>query len=868
MPVPNVVAGETGPLDQVLADLQLPPFCETLQQAGTKAAVLIASGDVWLDFNAADIPAIQHDFTGIGMQVPPETAQHFGVFFVRRRSGPGLQASEKIAFFLQKPSVAEIRKLARDHEYYVDTGLWLLSASAVEFLFRQCGWNNQEGRFEDDSPLPLDLYSEIGPALGTDAVVPERLKKAGFGSLTSGLVALENARFFHLGSSRQLLESFEEMQPAGSTAKRSFFVAADSQKFRVPSRTPAWVEGVETADAKTLGGFNVVTGIPLAAAISHLAENACIDVAPSGKNEYIVRPYHIDDACRGLPHAGGRICGFPGATWLKARGFPVTEEDVFSLRIYPLVKAEQITQRLVDWFFAEQPDEEMNEIVSRLPKTSAREMPSLVNFTRYFAQRTRARASALKARFEQLITQESLDVLSQDCAAMALFCREHAPELVDWIKFRAKEIGRVLEAHPEQHARFLMLLSELDEGSSREGLTHAGFRQLQGAMLDSRQLAKVYPQRRLKEDQIVWARSPVRLDLAGGWTDTPPFCLQAGGSVLNVAVLLNGQPPIQVFLRPTADFSIKLRSIDLGSEETIATHEDLADYRNPRGNFSLPKAALALAGFSPEFLEGRRFSSLRAHLKALGGGMELSLLSAVPKGSGLGTSSILGATLLGALNRACGLGWDDIAIYNRVMGMEQLLTTGGGWQDQAGAIFPGLKLIETRPGITQIPTVRYLPIGLFGPDVVNRELLLYYTGATRLAKGILQEIVRDMFLGQTSTLHTLEAIRGNAHRLYQDLQRGDTSGLQRCIARSWRLNKQLDPGTTTPEIEKIIKASGDDLAACKLLGAGGGGYMLMCAKDAAAGQRIRERLETTPPNSRARFIDFSVSPVGLQVSVS
>jgi hypothetical protein len=44
--------------------------------------------------------------------------------------------------------------------------------------------------------------------------------------------------------------------------------------------------------------------------------------------------------------------------------------------------------------------------------------------------------------------------------------------------------------------------------------------------------------------------------------------------------------------------------------------------------------------------------------------------------------------------------------------------------------------------------------------------------------------------------------------------------------------------------------------------------MLMCAKDAAAGQRIRERLETTPPNSRARFIDFSVSPVGLQVSVS
>jgi galactokinase/mevalonate kinase-like predicted kinase len=62
-------------------------------------------------------------------------------------------------------------------------------------------------------------------------------------------------------------------------------------------------------------------------------------------------------------------------------------------------------------------------------------------------------------------------------------------------------------------------------------------------------------------DQVVWSRSPVRLDLAVGWTDTPPFCFLNGGSVINLAVELNGQPPIQVFLR-VSEKKTDRRSID------------------------------------------------------------------------------------------------------------------------------------------------------------------------------------------------------------------------------------------------------------------------------------------------------------------
>lgn len=170
--------------------------------------------------------------------------------------------------------------------------------------------------------------------------------------------------------------------------------------------------------------------------------------------------------------------------------------------------------------------------------------------------------------------------------------------------------------------------------------------------------------------------------------------------------------------------------------------------------------------------------------------------------------------------------------------------------------------------MSQNPTVSYLPAQLLGPDYANRTIQLYYTGITRLAKGILQEIVEDMLRSRSSTLRTLSYVRSNALHLYHALQQSALEAVQQCIARSWQLNKQLDEGTSTPDIERIIALCGEDAAACKLLGAGGGGYMLIFAKDPTAGERIRTRLKANPPNSRSRFIDFQVAERALEVTVS
>jgi galactokinase/mevalonate kinase-like predicted kinase len=197
-----------------------------------------------------------------------------------------------------------------------------------------------------------------------------------------------------------------------------------------------------------------------------------------------------------------------------------------------------------------------------------------------------------------------------------------------------------------------------------------------------------------------------------------------------------------------------------------------------------------------------------------------------------------------------------------------MLTTGGGWQDQAGGILHGIKLVETQPGLVQRPMARWLPEDLFTAPDTKRCLLLYYTGITRVAKGILQEIVRGMFLNSTQHLAIVDEIAAHAHTTFDVIQRADWDGLCRAVDTSWYLNRILDSGTCPPAVEALLAEVEDWLAAGKLLGAGGGGYMLMLAKDTDAAARIREKLTREPPNSKARFVDLDVSRTGLQVTRS
>ncbi len=412
------------------------------------------------------------------------------------------------------------------------------------------------------------------------------------------------------------------------------------------------------------------------------------------------------------------------------------------------------------------------------------------------------------------------------------------------------------------------LMTRIHDAMFRQESTHA-FSLLREGLTADVVAQKQQPRMSVYQDQIVWGRSPVRIDLAGGWTDTPPYCLMEGGSVVNIAIELNGQPPLQAYVRPSKEYRIVLRSIDLGASEVVETYEQLGDFMHVGSPFSIPKAALALAGFLPRF-SAEVFPSLKAQLEAFGGGIELTLLSAVPAGSGLGTSSILAATVLGAVSDFCSLAWDKNEIGRRTLVLEQLLTTGGGWQDQFGGVLGGVKLLETTRGFEQNPVVRWLPDDVFTQPEYQSCHLLYYTGVTRTAKKILAEIVRRMFLNQHEQLLMLRAMKAHALDMYEAIQRNDFAEMGRLVRKTWKQNQLIDSGTNPDAVRRITDLI-DDLCLClgyKLPGAGGGGYLYMVAKDPEAAARVKQIIQQSEQNLNARFVDMTLSKKGLQISRS
>ena len=389
----------------------------------------------------------------------------------------------------------------------------------------------------------------------------------------------------------------------------------------------------------------------------------------------------------------------------------------------------------------------------------------------------------------------------------------------------------------------------------RDGLT-----QRDGSFVTSAAGVTKEPSLCVADDQIVWGRSPVRIDIAGGWTDTPPYCLMEGGNVINFAIELNGQPPLQAYVRPSKECHIVLRSIDLGAMETVETTEQLTDFMHVGSPFSIPKAALVLAGFGK--------GNLKEELKTFGAGIELTLLSAIPAGSGLGTSSILASTVLGALNDFCGLGWDKNEIGHRTLMLEQMLTTGGGWQDQFGGVLGGVKLLQTGKGFDQSPQVRWLPNDLWVQPEYHACHLLYYTGITRTAKHILAEIVRRMFLNHHDELSMLREMKVHAMEMYEAIQRNDFMQMGALVRKTWQQNQMLDNGTNPPQVAQLTSLIDDLCLGYKLPGAGGGGYLYMIAKDPEAAARIKQILGEHRQNKNARFVEMTLSTKGLQISRS
>ena len=83
----------------------------------------------------------------------------------------------------------------------------------------------------------------------------------------------------------------------------------------------------------------------------------------------------------------------------------------------------------------------------------------------------------------------------------------------------------------------------------------------------------------------------------------------------------------------------------------------------------------------------------------------------------------------------------DDDLYDIVLCMEQIMSTGGGWQDQVGGVTPGIKFITTKPGIDQKIQVEHVELESETLQELEERFALIYTGQRRLARNLLRDVV-------------------------------------------------------------------------------------------------------------------------------
>jgi len=474
----------------------------------------------------------------------------------------------------------------------------------------------------------------------------------------------------------------------------------------------------------------------------------------------------------------------------------------------------------------------------------------------------------------------------------------------------------------------------------------------------------------------VMASAPARIDLAGGWSDTPPityearalhpatldaapaasgsscidaiaaFAARGGGLVVNVAVAVDGQQPIGTRSRlvtvatpsegagaaaggtSAPGITIRTRARPAGgaaggSEGAdgapgvvattlhVTTLSDLSDYNQPHAEGAIVKCALLCLGLvrlpsTSAFAlssKGADYSTvppLAEQLTArLGGGLEVETWSLLPHGSGLGGSSILSATVLASLARTVGLVFDLPSLNHLVLLVEQMLSTGGGWQDQVGGMWPGVKASSctatlpvavtvqplSRPGLTPpVMAAQHahgsgVPGAVTGPAAVDPELstwlndhlVLVYTGKTRLAKNLLQRVLRQWAMRENDVTQRVADLRTNAVTMAAGIVARDAAAVGASLSAYWEQKKGMAPMAEPAEVAALIKSLVESGVACgaSLTGAGGGGFLVVVTREPKAAAAVARVVAARPGAAEAGLSvhTATVDEMGLVVKV-
>ena len=296
---------------------------------------------------------------------------------------------------------------------------------------------------------------------------------------------------------------------------------------------------------------------------------------------------------------------------------------------------------------------------------------------------------------------------------------------------------------------------------------------------------------------VIRGRAPLRVSFGGGGTDVEPFCVNQGGAIIGSTINKYAYCSIV----PRDDEEIIVHSLDFDMTVKYNTRENYVY----DGKLDLVKAAL-------------KGMDIRQ-------GCEVYLQCDAPPGSGLGTSSTVMVAMLAAMARWKGVEMDAYRLADLAYEVEREdLKIAGGYQDQYAATFGGFNFIEFH-GRNNV-VVNPLRIK---KDIIHElqyNLLLCYTGNIHISANIIKDQVQNY--EKKDGFEAMCEVKALAYAMKDELLKGNLHSFGKLLNYGWESKKRMSSKITNPQVDALYnEAMAAGALGGKLLGAGGGGYLLM-----------------------------------------
>lgn len=788
------------------------------------SGMLVCSGDVLLLFNALQIDFYSNGAAALSIKEDVETGKNHGVYL---NDGNG-----NVGSFLHKQTTETLRKCGAvdsSGRVDIDTGAVILRSHILNDLYGLIDTKEKFDSFVNESAR-ISFYADFLYPLATGSTLEAFYKEQPEGSFTEELhncrtalwnvlhkydmklIRLSPASFIHFGTTRELLSlmssGMQDYRFLGwssninsNVGDADFAVSNSYVSRRATVNSGSYIEDSYIHHDSRIGSGCVLSGVTLNG--QEVPDNVVLHGLKLRDGRFVVRCYGVNDNPKEAKLFGKEI-----------------DEPLWNHQIYPVCEtAEQALSASISHILEGKPFS--GEKMSLMESFNEADVKAILPWQEKLSDKVKAE-NILQA-IDDKVPADSLNIPVNSRVEKHLLKKAEAQDISGLAQFSKK-------------IRIYYYLFRL---TGKEEFSDLCFKAISDSVLSAALGNTAYnPDHKIATDELT-VKLPVRVNWGGGWSDTPPYCMENGGTVINAAISFDGDLPIEVTLKRTDKPAMILASTDIGSYREFEDINELRDCRNPSDAFALHKAALIACGVIP--IEGE--ISVEDICRRLGGGIYMNTrVINIPKGSGLGTSSILAGACVKALCQFLGEKLTDGELYDRVLCMEQLMSTGGGWQDQVGGLAPGIKMISSRAGLSQKLECTAVSVSPSAWEELNSRFCLIYTGQRRLARNLLREVVGKYIANNPTSVSVHYEIQRIAVLMRFELEKGNIDRFAELLNQHWELSKKLDSGCTNTCIDQIFNSIEDLISGKMICGAGGGGFLQVVLKKGVTREQVKARL--------------------------